>query len=140
MSRFRKYSLSLAESFDAWRVIPRIVMLMYSVLVTHLYLWYKSIPTFVQEKCDPTILRMMMDQHISLEESKLIACTIVDVVGGPTASQTTFVTTIIGLSTGIFGLYTATGRKWERGSPDDFNPDRDRRHDSGDRNDHMMRS
>lgn len=139
MSRFRKYSLSLAESFDAWRVMPRIVMLMYSVLVTHLYLWYKSIPTFVQEKCDPTILRMMLDQDITLEEAKLVACTIVDVVGGPTASQTTFVTTIIGLSTGIFGLYTATGRKWERGAPDDFSSERDRRNDRGDRNDHMMR-
>lgn len=124
MLKFRKYSLSLAESFDAWRVIPRIMLLIYSFLVFHLYLWYKSIPTFVQEKCDPTILRMVLDQGISMEEAKIMACTIVDMVGGPTASQTTFVTTIIGLSTGIFGLYTATGRKWERGLPDDMRNDK----------------
>lgn len=133
MLKFQKYALSLAESFDAWRVIPRIIVLMYSVLVTHLYLWYKSIPTFIQEKCDPSILRMLLESGIDINEAKLVACSIVDVVGGPTASQTTFVTTIIGLSTGIFGLYTATGRKWERGLPDNYDR-RDR-----ERNDHLMR-
>lgn len=121
MLRFRKYSLYLAESFDAWRVMPRLMLMMYALLVSHLYLWFRSIPTFIQEKCDPTILRMMLDQEVSLEETKMMACTIVDMVGGPTSSQTLFVTTIIGLSTGIFGLYTATGRKWERGLPDDIN-------------------
>jgi len=132
MLKFRKYSLSLAESFDAWRVIPRIILVIYSFLVFHLYLWFKSIPTFIQEKCDPTILRMVLDKGISMEEAKIMACTIVDMVGGPTTSQTTFVTTIIGLSAGIFGLYTATGRKWERGLPDDMRNDKSP-------NDHLMR-
>lgn len=121
MMKFRKYSLALAESFDAWRVIPRTILVFYSLLVMNLYLWFKSIPTFVQEKCDNTILKVLIESGIGLEEARLTACTIVDVVGGPTAAQSAFVTTIIGLSSAIFGLYTTTGRKWESGLPVDLN-------------------
>jgi hypothetical protein len=121
MMRFRKYSLALAESFDAWRIIPRSILVVYSALVLNLYLWFKSIPTFVQERCDSAMLRMLLESKIGLEEAKLIACSIVDVVGGPTAAQSAFVTTITGLSAGIFGLYTATGRRWDGGLPPDIN-------------------
>lgn len=121
MMRFRKYSLALAESFDAWRVIPRAILVVYSALVLNLYLWFKSIPTFVQERCDAAMLKMLLEQSINLEEAKLLACSIVDVVGGPTAAQSAFVTTITGLSAGIFGLYTATGRRWDAGLPPDIN-------------------
>lgn len=119
--KFRKYSLALAESFDAWRIVPRAILVVYSALVLNLYLWFKSIPTFVQERCDAAMLKMLLEQNINLEEAKLLACSIVDVVGGPTAAQSAFVTTITGLSAGIFGLYTATGRKWDAGLPPDIN-------------------
>lgn len=121
MMKFRKYSLALAESFDAWRVIPRAILVVYSALVLNLYLWFKSIPTFVQERCDTAMLKMLLDTGITLEDAKLMACSIVDVVGGPTAAQSAFVTTITGLSAGIFGLYTATGRRWDNGLPSDIN-------------------
>lgn len=120
VTKFRKYSLSLAESFDAWRVIPRTIMIAYSALVLNLYLWFKSIPTFVQERCDSATLKLLLESNVELEQAKLIACSIVDVVGGPTPAQSAFVTTIIGLSAGIFGLYTATGRKWDGGLPADI--------------------
>jgi hypothetical protein len=87
-----------------------------------LYIWYKSIATYVQEQCDPSVLRVLMELEMSVDEAKVFACSVVDIVGGPTAAQSAFVTTIIGLSTGIFGLYVATGRKWERGLPHDANP------------------
>lgn len=121
IAKFRKYSLALAESFDAWRIIPRAILVVYSALVLNLYLWFKSIPTFVQERCDPTMLKILLDSKISLEEAKVLACSVVDVVGGPTAAQSAFVTTITGLSAGIFGLYTATGRRWDNGLPPDIN-------------------
>lgn len=121
MTNFRKYSLALAESFDAWRIIPRAILIVYSALVLNLYLWFKSIPTFVQERCDAAMIRTLLDANISLEEARLLACSVVDVVGGPTAAQSAFVTTITGLSAGIFGLYTATGRKWDTGLPPDIN-------------------
>lgn len=121
MTKFRKYSLALAESFDAWRIIPRAILIVYSALVLNLYLWFKSIPTFVQEKCDAAMLKMLLESKIGLDEAKMLACSIVDVVGGPTAAQSAFVTTITGLSAGIFGLYTATGRRWDGGLPPDIN-------------------
>lgn len=121
MMKFRKYSLALAESFDAWRVIPRIILVVYSALVLNLYLWFKSIPTFVQERCDASMLKILIDANVSLDQAKALACSIVDVVGGPTAAQSAFVTTITGLSAGIFGLYTATGRRWDGGLPQDIN-------------------
>lgn len=121
MTNFRKYSLALAESFDAWRIIPRAILIVYSALVLNLYLWFKSIPTFVQERCDAAMIKTLMEANISLEEARLLACSVVDVVGGPTAAQSAFVTTITGLSAGIFGLYTATGRKWDGGLPADIN-------------------
>lgn len=121
MEQFRKYSLALAESFDAWRIVPRAILIVYSALVLNLYLWFRSIPTFVQERCDAGMLKLLLDQGINIEQAKLMACTIVDVVGGPTAAQSAFVTTITGLSAGIFGLYTATGRRWDGGLPEDIN-------------------
>jgi hypothetical protein len=113
----RRNILLLAEAFDAWRVIPRLMLMAYGYLVFNLYVWYKNIPTYVQEKCDASIVADMMANGRPLEEIKKFACTVGDVVGGPTAAQSTFVTTIIGLSTGIFGLYTSTGRKWDGWEP-----------------------
>lgn len=113
MNRLKQKLISMAEVFDAWRIVPRTIVVGYSWLVFHLYMWYKSIPTYIQEKCDPAVLQLFISQKMNLEEAKMLACTVVDVVGGPTAAQSTFVTTIIGLSAGIFGLYTSTGRKWE---------------------------
>lgn len=121
ITRFRKYSLALAESFDAWRIVPRTILIIYSALVFNLYLWFKSIPTFVQERCDAGMLKLLVESNVSLEEAKTLACTIVDVVGGPTSAQSAFVTTITGLSAGIFGLYAATGRRWDGGLPPDIN-------------------
>ena len=118
---FRRISLIIAESVDAWRIIPRIILILYGTLVFNLYLWYRSIPTYVQEQCDSGVLRVLMDSNMNVEEARAIACSVFDIVGGPTAAQSAFVTTIIGLSTGIFGLYVATGRKWEGGLPSDVN-------------------
>lgn len=118
MKTFRRVSLTVAESVDAWRVVPRAVLVLYAYLVLQLYLWFKNIPTYVQEKCDEAVLKLLLTSAaIDVEEARRLACTVVDVVGGPTASQSTFVTVIVGLSTGIFGLYTATGRNWETGLP-----------------------
>lgn len=117
---FRNFSLVMAESFDAWRIMPRLMLMAYGLLVMHLYLWYKSIPTYVQERCDAAVLQIFLNNETPLEDAKHIACTVQDVVGGPTPAQTTLVTTIIGLSSIIFGFYTASGRRWDNGMPDDI--------------------
>ncbi len=113
----RKISLLLAEAVDAWRIVPRIVLVSYAWLVYQLYLWYTKIPTYVQEQCNSDVLQTLVSAGIELDKAKNLACSVMDVVGGPTAAQSAFVTTIIGLSTGIFGLYTATGRRWDGSNP-----------------------
>jgi hypothetical protein len=110
----RKLSLHLAEAVDAWRVVPRMILVCYAWLVNQLYLWYTKIPTYVQEKCDAAVLQIFLESGMELEKAQKLACTVIDVVGGPTPAQSAFVTTIIGLSTGIFGLYASTGRKWDK--------------------------
>jgi hypothetical protein len=113
IKNIRLISLAWAESFDAWRIIPRLMLIAYSALTVKLYTWYISIPTFIQQKCDAAVLKIFIDGGMPLAHAQSLACTVVDVVGGPTPAQSAFVTTIIGLSTGIFGLYTSTGKRWE---------------------------
>lgn len=114
MEKFKLWALTLAESFDAWRVVPRTMLLSYGYLVFQLYLWYKNIPIYMQTKCDGAVLQILLDQGTKLEQAKELACNVIGTVGGPSSEQTMFVTTIIGLSTGIFALYTTTGRKWAK--------------------------
>ena len=80
--------------------------------------WYKTIPTYVKETCDVAVLQTLVINKIPIELARKSACTVVDVVGGPTGNQTTLVTTIIGLSSLVFGLYTNSGRKWEQYPPE----------------------
>lgn len=112
MEKFKSWALALAESFDAWRVVPRTMLLSYGYLVFQLYLWYKNIPIYMQTKCDGAVLQILLDKGLKFEQAKELACNVIGTVGGPSSEQTMFVTTIIGLSTGIFALYTTTGRKW----------------------------
>lgn len=129
---FRKYSLILAETFDAWRVVPRLVLILYALMVVDLYTWFKSIPTIQVMRCDAALIEILRSGGMDVDKATDLACNTSDVVGGPTSSQSAFVTTIIGLSTGIFGLYASTGRRWENGLPSDIDnknnqrqPDRD---------------
>lgn len=111
--KLKKKFINVAEIVDAWRIVPRIILLAYAYLVIKLYSWFITIPTYVEQKCDAALMKFLTDNNISLREAQELACTISDVVGGPTTAQSAFVTTIIGLSTAVFGLYASTGRKWE---------------------------
>ena len=91
----RKISLQLAEAIDAWRIVPRLILVSYGWLVNQLYLWYTKIPTYVQEKCVAAVIQIFIDAGMTLDKAQQLACTVVDVVGGPTAAQSAFVTTII---------------------------------------------
>lgn len=109
--KFKKWLLSFSEVFDAFRVVPRIVLIAYSILIYQLYMWYTSISTQVQEKCDAILIKMLLEHGETVEFAQTVACTVVDSVGGPTTAQTAFVTTIIGLATPLFALYANSGKK-----------------------------
>ena len=119
-NKFRVFSLTCAESFDSWRIVPRLMLIGYTVLVINMYSWYKSIPTYVQERCDPAVIQILIQNKFTPIDAQKSACSVQNVVGGPTPAQTTLVTTIIGLSSLIFGFYASSGRKWENGLPTDL--------------------
>lgn len=114
MRKFKTWVLNVAEAFDAWRIVPRAMLVSYGYLVWSMYVWYRSIPLHPQIKCDSAVLEVVLSHGVKLAQAAEIACGYVGTVGGPTSEQTMFITTITGLSTGIFALYTTTGRKWQK--------------------------
>ncbi len=104
--------LSIAELIDAFRIVPRFILTLYGILIYRLYMWYSAIETTVQTKCDATMTQILLDHGQSIAEAQLMACYVVDHVGGPTMAQTAFVTTVIGLGTPLFAFYANTGKKW----------------------------
>lgn len=106
----RNLSLALSEAFESWRVIPVTLVIAYVALVAKLSMWFMSIPTYVQERCDPAVLQIFLDNKYSIADAQRLSCTAIDVIGGPTGNQTAFVSTIVGLSVGIFALYIQTSR------------------------------
>jgi hypothetical protein len=114
INEVKKRIMAFAETFDALRVIPRIILVLYGILVYSLYSWFLSIPTLNHVKCDAALLKILLDSGESLQSAQTLACSIVDVTGGPTTAQAAFVTVIVGLAPVVVGLYQATGRKWEK--------------------------
>lgn len=106
--------LDIADILDAWRVIPRTMAAAYGFMVYKLFIWYTSIPTHEERECDNSILNTLINSGIDVQQAMEMACTIVGTVGGPTSQQTSFVTVIIGLSTGIFGFYVNSGKHDKR--------------------------
>lgn len=114
MNSFRKWTLAAAEVVDAWRVVPRFVLVGYGYLVYYLTIWFLTIEQEHKTECNESLITTLLDKGIDINQAQAIACTVVDVVGGPSTAHTAFITTICGLATGIFGLYVGTGRKWDQ--------------------------
>lgn len=110
---YRRTLMGYAEVIDAFRVVPRVLVGLYGLMVLKLIVWYRNMEPVDQLECDNTILNTLIDTGIDPERGMELACVVVDVVGGPTTEQTAFATAIIGLSTAIFGFYVNSGRKWE---------------------------
>lgn len=113
MQHFWSGALKSAEVMDAWRIVPRILVTIYGVLVYRLYSWYRGLERVEKIECDDRVLQILIDSGMEAERAMEMACNVVALIGGPSTEQTAFVTTIIGLSTGIFGFYVSSGRKWE---------------------------
>lgn len=114
MQRFFSRSIQFAEVLDAWRVVPRILVALYGLLVYRIYQWYKGIETSEKMECDNTVLNTLIENGLDPTRAMELTCTVVDVVGGPTTEQTVLVTSVMGLATAIFGFYVNTGRSWDR--------------------------
>lgn len=108
--------LAWAELFDAWRVFPRFLVIMYMILVTYLVKWFFEVKTYAKVQCDAAVMEKLLAANVPLDRASEIACRTIDIIGGPTTTHTILVTTICGLSAAIFGMYTSSGRDWARGA------------------------
>ena len=113
MKKITDFILDFAKAFDSLRIIPRILLFMYGLLVYNMYVWYKSIELVEETECDNNILQTLIAAGMDPEKATAMACTVVAVVGGPTPAQTSFVTIIVGLATAVIGLYLNSGPKWD---------------------------
>jgi len=111
-SRAKKWIMSFAESVDVLRLIPRLVLIGYSALLTYMVFWYMGIGTVVKTECNAALIQILLDKDLDLGKAQELACTIADMVGGPTIAQTALVTAVVGLAAPIFGFYATTGKKW----------------------------
>lgn len=112
VNKFRRISLALAESVDAWRIIPRAVIASYSYLVGYMIWFFLSYENIEKVQCDASVLQVLLDHGEALEKAKEIACHVVDVIGPPT-TLTALVSTIIGVAGLVFALYSNSGREWK---------------------------
>jgi hypothetical protein len=105
--KFRRVSLVIAEFMNYWSIIPCLMLIAYGFLLIHTYIWYTSIPTYPEYKCDAAVLQIFIESKMDLQQAKATACQVAETVGGPTTTQATFATALFGLASVIFGLYTA---------------------------------
>jgi len=105
--------LELAKIMDAWRLVPRVIVAMYGIMIYKLFTWYTAIPTHDEKSCDSALIEVLLEQNIPVESVMEMSCTIIDTVGGPTTQQSSFVSIIIGLSSVMFAFYVNSGGKWE---------------------------
>lgn len=89
----RKGHLSLAEFIDAWRIIPRVLVVGYGFLLFKVVKWYMNLQPFMLEGC--------------------VSDTVTDcIVQAPTTQHAALVTAVVGVAAAVFGLYANSGRKW----------------------------
>lgn len=114
---FRRLSLTAAEAFDAWRVVPRLMLVAYGFMVWAVVSWYMSIPSANQTQCQADVLSTLLSNSVPVDQARNIACSITETIGGPTSEQTMFVSIVTGLSSVVMGLYLNTGKtsKWQGG-------------------------
>lgn len=93
IDRKRQIHLALAEMIDSWRVVPRLLLAGYAYLLYKTISWYMALEPYMLEGC---------------KSDKIIDC----IVQAPTTQHAALLTAVVGIAGAIFGLYTASGRKW----------------------------
>ena len=91
---WRKFHMAFAEWVDAWRLVPRALVIGYAWITWHMVQWYMDLEPYMIDGCDVE----------KLGES----C----IVNAPTVEHMGMITAILGVAAAVFGLYTGTGRKW----------------------------
>ena len=91
----RRFYLSIAEATDAWRVVPRLLVTGYGVLLYNVVTWYSELKPYMLEGCTSDVVQDCL-------------------VAAPTTQHAALVTAVVGVAAAFFGLYTSSGQKWDR--------------------------
>jgi len=97
IDRIRLKVLTSAELFDAWRVVPRILVAAYGWLCWEIVRWYMDLKPAIIKGCDIEALGDLC------------------LYDAPTTQHAALVTVMVGAAAAVFGFYTNTGRSWTTG-------------------------
>ena len=111
LNKIRAYSLAAAEQFDAWRIIPRAIAVGYTVMITYIISKFVKFEYIEKTDCSASVMQVLLDKGLPIEQVTAIACQITDVIGPPD-SLTAILAIVIGAGAAVFGFYANTGRKW----------------------------
>ena len=96
---WRKGHMAIAEWVDGWRLIPRLLVAGYSYMVWVVVKWYMELKPEVISGCD-------------IEKFGEIC-----IAAAPTTSHSIVLSSVIGGAAAVFGLYTASSRKFDKFIP-----------------------
>lgn len=111
--KIRRVFLGIAEMMDAFRVVPRLLVLGWGAVVATILYWYIAIESFTKHTCSESILKYLIEKGYTLEQSADVACTIEAIVGGPSTVHTTILSIVVGIAGIVFGFYVNSGRNWK---------------------------
>ena len=97
IDRIRLKVLTSAELFDAWRVVPRLLVAAYGWLCWEIVAWYMDLKPAIIAGCDIQTLGELC------------------LYDAPTTQHAALVTVMVGAAAAVFGFYTNTGRSWTTG-------------------------
>lgn len=92
---WRKFHLAIAEWIDAWRIIPRAVVILFGYGAYEVTRWYMNLQPYLLEGC--------VEQG-----GKIAEC----LISAPTTQHTALLSALFALAAAVFAFYTNAGRKW----------------------------
>jgi hypothetical protein len=105
--------LKIAEIIDAFRIFPRLVLLCYVVGTAYIVNWYIGFHPIPVTECNAALIDILTKNGLPLDQALKLACSPKELIGHPTG-YTTLISVIVSAGAGVFGFYTATGRKWAK--------------------------
>lgn len=101
----RRRHLAVAEFVDAWRIVPRTIVVAYGWVLYKVIMWYMSLEPHLPEELMPRVGDLTPEQIQML------------LTAAPTTQHAALVTAVVGIAAAIFGLYSSSGRKWNGFTP-----------------------
>lgn len=101
----RRRHLAIAEAVDAWRLIPRTLVVLYAVMLYKVLKWYAALEPYFPKEVIPLLEKMTPEQIQAA------------MVQAPTTQHAVLVTATVGIAAAIFGLYSTSSKKWNGFTP-----------------------